>query len=81
MKQMHGVAIRPFTTADSAQVDRESLKRELRMFERQFLALHGRQLRVKDDLYDNASRLVRGADVRSAWRKKYRLYFSLCKDA
>ena len=62
-------------------MSRESLKRELRAFERQFHALHGRQLRLKEDLYDNASRLVRGADVRSAWRKKYRLYFSLRKDA
>ena len=58
--------------ADEAEY--RSLKSELKVFEQQFFAANGRQLRPYSDLWGNAEGAVSGRDVRSSWRKKWRRY-------
>ena len=50
---------------------RAELRLELQVFERQFRAAHGKELRVRHDLWKNAEGAVPDPKVHEYWRDRY----------
>ena len=65
--------------AAPADTERAQLRVELQSFERQFRVAHGRELRVRHDLWRNAEGAVVDPAVREYWRERYSRYYRLRK--